>query len=849
MGRYWVELDADGFSYTSEPGAHFEWGAVKLLESIREQFKKANATAATPADNFYSLPGHPWLMCKPRQTNPYWYKDSRLDNHVLRDGGEWAWSPDVTVKEWQPTKKAGETGYPKNKWQSVHIPTGAESLTAPAWDAIGLAAGLTLPENMVVVGVASNAPAGADFLHLTPYIQLNSQPGPDDVAVFGFGQYALIFSGERVTLVKTDYESETDVKRLGQWSCSGPAAPSPRGSASLTGQPLRQWVNSVLVIETPPAHLGLVFGSGDAVVVEAYQIEAGEIAPVIVNAQSWWVAGNEGTTLQFQVQVTGYEDADSAVFHTGAFSPDFDLGVSYLPNVEPALDVMSALHYVDAGDVDTTLTTNSYEAESLYSLEQVIVNLQDADGAAWSSDGTNHAGRWRIQLGASTAGYLSPYIRDIALKFGVLLSPRANNPLLLTDQQFKTFSVDTSLYDPDGKRLTVDLWDTGLQLLTNAGFDTRERYPILIWEDTNGNDVPDTIRAAGWVTTPDIEEHRVNDGARDTRRFYRLSAKGLLSRGNSDWLIVPQMVDPSGGGYVEHTYAVHEAVLSMGIDTADPLQWGVATDSMAGTARSRLPGTWNNKPYTLQLDPENIYAPKFDEQKLEYAARIATRWAGWLIYETTAGRVMYHPNLSFELTMGLKYYLSVLLYWSEAEAVLASAPRQKYLIGPTQTVRPVEANSIRITSPEGKEGETPRFDPVVAHDTLGWTSIGYENFVGEPIPRTFSFEEAGTQQDARTLAAVALLTLGQRGVDWSVEVPLAPWNMVVDDTCDVGYCVRLQGKGDYIITHQTVELVHSAATSELRTRLTCSRISASATVTTGGTKPYPGRMVGVLDGF
>lgn len=837
MGRYWVELDPDGFYYAAEPGAHFEWSAVKLLESIRTNFADNNSSVAVAPDNFYTLPNHPWVMCRPRQTDPQWYKDSRLDNHVLRDGDEWTWSPDVTVREWEPTALPGETGYPKNKWQTVQIPESAESLFDPDWSVIQEAAGFALPSDMVVVGLAGHTPAGGDFRHCTPYIQVHSQPGPNDVAVFGFGQYLLIFASGGVTLLKSESPGGTVVRKLGAWSYEAPGGQT----SPLAAHVFQQYVRSVMVIETPPAHLGVVFGGGNpAQVVQAYPFSNDEIVPVIVNENAWWVAGAAKSRLQFQVQVTGYEDATTEGYEAGFFSGDFDLGHTYKPLIEPSLDVKSALHAVAPSDISTSTTTNQYEADSSFSLEQIGVYLRDENHFPWSSDGTHYTGRWRLVLSASTAGYLSPYLRDIQLKFPVNLTPRLNSPLLLDDTQFSQFFGSTNYFDPDGKRITIDLWDTGMAILRDAGFDTRENYPVIVWEDTTGNDVPDTVRLAGWVHLPDIQEILVETEDREQLRFYRLNAKGMLSRMRSGWLILPQMVDPAGGGYVEHTYAVGEALLAAGIDITDPNQYAVATDTWAGTARSRLPGTIANRPYTMQLDSDNPWAPRYDESKLDYALRIAKAFAGWVFYEQLDGTILYHPNLFFELSLGgISYYRSLQLYYNAAAAAAAGAPGQYYLSDLTESVRPVEANSIRI---QGKK-DVP-FRDVVIHDALGWTTPLYENFTGEPVPKTITLDGATDAAAAALLAQIALLEFGMRLVDWKLEVQLAPWDMVTADSAEVGFVAAIQGidKGDRLITHSEVSLLYSRATSLLRTRFTCTRLPAIAGALTGGFKPYPGRM-------
>jgi hypothetical protein len=851
VGRYFVELDPEGFSWAAEPGAAFEWSAVTYIEAQR---KRASRVPTTPPENFLTIPGIPWVMCKPKQLNPLWYQAAGMVDHVLRDaGGLWTWAEELltSIKTFDPAKKPGQTGYPDNEWITIPtVPEDTTSLFNPNWTAISNAAGFALPADMKVLGQASAPPAGGSYVNTTPFIQVRTPPGPDDTVAFGFGEYCLIFSGSGVTLIQvSDSPIPQQYRRVGSWGYSAPTR-----QISFAGtQSFEQTLRSVLIVISPSGHLGLIFGGGnDAQVVEAYRVDPDSGPAFIVNEHSWWIAAAEGAgPITFQAQVVGYEEADGVSFQEGPVAFDFDLGPIYKPAIEPAISAWTAIHTLSPGDLETVVTTTTFTQENTTNSERIYLELENEIGGTWVSDGTHHAGRWYLKLTPSANSYHSPWIRDWMVKFPVYLIPRLAFPLMLTDGDFSSFDVSTSLYEADGKRLNVDLFDSGLALLADAGFDTREGYPVLIWEDTDDDETPDTIRAAGWVHRPEITELKAETDDANAIKQYRLSAKGLLSRADCGWLILPQMVDPLGGGYVEHTYAVGQAMLAAGIDVVDPAQFVVATDTMAGTARSRLRGTWANKPYTLQLDSKNIYTPKYDESKLAYAERIAGQWAGWRIYETLGPRVRYHPDLMFELSLGgIFYYYSAELYSNSADALAAGAPRQVYLAGATQTVRPVEANSIRMEPPKtapkdgsDEEGE-PLFNPVVIHDPLGWNSPTYENFVGEPRPKTLALEMADSSEAAAILAQVALLTMGQRGVDRQLEVSLAPWDMVAVGLVDVGYVVRVQGMAptDRLITHIGVRLLQSGPTSQLRTTLTVTRLPALAVEAEIGISPYPGRI-------
>lgn len=854
MGRYFLLLDPDGFDRCAEPGAHFEWAAPQHITDIRSGYRKATPNESPTPDYAFAVPSvpgkngvgtHPWILPTPRQSLSTWTQDSRLDAHVLRDGGEWVWATGVTVRQWEPTKKPGETGFPKNLWQTVHIAEDAESLFDLDWTAIGLAAGVTFEATPVVVGAAGSPPSGGSMANLTPYIQCHMPPGPDDQIIFGFGEYAILFNVNGVTIIKG--QGDGTFVRLGIWDYDTPDDnPFARKSPGVMSVPsFFQHVRTCMVLNVPPAHLSLFFGSGVAHTVETYRLEPGQVQAVNVSEGSWWVAGLPKKRLQFQVQVVGYENVDTGVLRVPNSYPDFDLGVSYRPQLEPSLNAYGIVHE-DVGVTlpPATISTNSYSVTSSLGEELILTLLTGASpGTPWSSDGVNHAGFWRIEMVAATdrvGGYTAPALRNFALKFGVYLVPRINSPLLMDDSQFAAFSGEVSYYDPDSKRVTVILWDTGAKLLRDAGFDEREGYPLQIWEDTTGNDVPDTLRVTGWVRKTDLEEFLAEtDDNGGPVTLYRLQAKGLLSRGESKWGILPQMVDPGGGGYIEHTYAVREAVLAMGIDVTNPAQWFEATDTWAGTVRSRLPGTWADRPYALQLNKDNGYAPSYDESKLEYALRIASEWAGWVLYERLDGKICYHPDLMFELALGgIDYYRSFRLWRTTAEAAANSESGQVYEAGAKQYLREVRANSIRI---QGKEDLD--FDPVVVNDDLGWTYGPYENFLGEPKPETLTLKMAVSAQAAEVLGQVALLTLGQRGVDWPVSVQMPPWEMVTADLAEVGFVVAVQGKGDRLVTHLQVELLLSDPTRSLLTsRFTTTRLPALAAAALTGFKPYPGRM-------
>lgn len=870
MGRFWLELDPDGYQWCREPGVMMDWRAPEHPTQVRAAWGAANPNRLMPSDFMYSLEGSPWLFPKPRQLNADWVKDDRLDKHVLRSETEWTWSPSVaaSVREWEPTKKADGTSYPANVWQTVVIPEDPETLFDPGFSAISNASGIPLPEGMAVVGVATHPPAWTHFENKTPFIQYLERPSPDDVLLFGFGQFVVVFHATGIILLKSGPEGYV---YLGAWEYSAVGEPKKPTQDLFVVPPawntqrkpatskFRLTERSLLFINFPDGHLGMMFENGQHRIVRHEKVEPGTYPTVGVTGDAWWIAGAEKTTIQMQIQVVGYEHADTGVMNTGPNSIyDFDLGNNYHPTIEPIINAYMLMHREGPTAPDTVLThtQNLYSLTSSSTGEAAILNLDsETNLEPWASDGTHRKGRWRLEIQPSNDGggaYLTPWVRNWSLRFPVLLENRLNSPLLLDDHQFSTVNFETSLLEPDGKRLTVTLWDTGLKLLHDAGFDVREGYPIRLLEDTDADDIPDTVRAVAWVLFPDIEEFVAETPSRDPVRFYHLTSKGILERGKSTWAILPTMCDPSDSTHhVEHTFAVRQTVLSMGVDVDNPAQYAMATDTMAGTARSRLPGTWGNKPYTLQLDSNNVYAPKFGEEKLAYAEKIARQWAGWKLYENSAGQVRYHPDLEFELSLGVGYYVSFQVWNNSADAIANSMPGQRYLAGAMLSLIPVEANSITVTGKQntGEDGNVapvPDWLPVVVTDTLAINSPSYENFLGEPRSKEFCLELATDQQSAEILATVALLDLGRRRVDIPVEVPLAPWAMVTDDSVvEVGYVGEFQGLGDRLVVHMEVTLLLSRADAEggsiFRTRLVGRRLPELGVKVVEGIPVYPGR--------
>ena len=844
MGRYFIELDPDGYSYASEPGFDYWITGRDLLAKWMQ--------SGLDAGGFYNPPGSDWLMCRPRQFAPEWYADDRLSDHVL-DESLWSFDAALSVAEFPGfTKKPSGTGYPDNKWLAISIPDDFVPVVPWTfdWDALADAAGVTLPTGMTVIGAASTAPAGptdlTDHEHgISPHVQALLYPAPDDVLCFGFGQYAcLLYPHVCYVLRSENNDRET-------WSLVG--------KGTLTGQ--RQFVNDAVrrAASTPT----LFSGTAPTAEIRGFScIQVGEKElffyfggdPISVAMEDdrngvpflegeWWVAGFPGQKLTFQAQAVGYEEADALLVNAPT-QILFDFGEVYQPTEDPTLTFGKAFAWVTPPATAEGYTAGPgaefrYAGDANNYIEAQV--SEEMGGVVWESDGTKWKGSLHARLipatnDTTTAGaYLCPQLHSLLLKFPVVLTPRQNTPFVLNDTKWQRWRVEADLRDPLAKQISIALTPEAANLLVAVGFHERTDFPVHILEDTDGDGVGDTVRVAGWVKDLNLEEIRLEGLAPYPTipvRAYEFTAGALLTQADELPLYLPQLVNPtapddeSGNhGYIEHTYAVQQILLRSGIDTADPSFYYPYADPWTGTAVARLPGTWALQSGKSGTKNESPWAQDWDENNVEFCLRIARNWRGWVLYETLGSRVRYHGDLLFDLLIGAAYIRSATLYRYRAEAAAAGAPDQVMLVSPKRHTPPLEGNCVRVT---GKDDETALMPHIIDRDLASVSDTTAENFIGRPKPVALVLKEAVSAEAAKQLARIKRLQVARKRVLWTAPVPLAPWHMVGD--VELGQVVEFKGRGDCLITHLEVECLKSHPTaSYVKTTITGERVPSGLT--------------------
>lgn len=849
-GRYFVRLDPEGYKYAKEPGLDFLINGDELLSKFDPDPKAVGGKA----HKFWCPPDSKWVRGLPLQFDPEWYRNDELDKFVLR-ANRWTFAPGVTPTEWELNRIPG-TSYPKNQWISIHVPDAATSLDARDYETMAQVAGANIPAGLITVGFCGTTPAGANFslfdFGLTPFLQWINYPAPHNAFVFGFGQIGVICYQDNYFILHTpDHDGQGWLLLdKGKLSSLPPDKASPagrQGSASLLqAQAARAEIRSLLAHTAGPTDLFLIPGVGEPKGVTLRR------KPAVVNdtplkAGPFWVAGMRGQQLGFQCQIVGYHAADSTVLNTPTPQIWFDLSEHYKPSVAPAFGQDALV----TGKRDGTPTSTAVEEDgtvyihNVDSGQEIRYGLHDQTGNPWDFEaGETYKGSLFLKLTPGWTGgpepFLSPEVAHLELRFPVVLADRVCQPLLLDDLQFDGLEVETALRDPLAKRLTVSLTDRGLQTLSATGHDARANYPIHIEQDTDGDGVPDTVRAAGWVKKIRVDEvaARVN-GARPLLQ-YQIEAHGLLSRGDQRWQFLPQMINPQSDppGTVEHSFAVEQTVRSMGIDTSDPVFWLAQTDPYRGRDIARLPGTWGLKSGQIGHVEKNAWGPTWKQTKVGYAAETGRHCRGWLLYETLGRTIRYHDDLQRELQRGAKYVVSGALYATPEDAAAAGVPYQVYLsMARGENIEP-QGNIIRIS---GEDSDLTICPQVMERDGLSIAGpVDYPHFVGEPLVWAREPRQAVDVGAMQVQCRLLMERIGRRQSVWIVGAELSPWDLV-PQAVDVGYVLRVEGLGDFQIDHLEWRLIKSEhGASYCLTTFALASLPVGAQTGPGG-GAYPGR--------
>jgi hypothetical protein len=271
----------------------------------------------------------------------------------------------------------------------------------------------------------------------------------------------------------------------------------------------------------------------------------------------------------------------------------------------------------------------------------------------WYSGGlTLHLRPAKFRLGASSAlviRFSSCALNWFGLEFPPLLVDRVCNPITFDDTLF-AIEAESSLLEPDGKRMLATLTEAATTFAVAEGFDKRTNYPMH-WLDDEGN-----ILAAGWVGEPESNEPRVGMDALPDLGTLAIPAKGILHRLDSPFLFLPHVL-PDKGGYLEYGPVADKVLLARGIDPTDTDLVTRYPDPYTGNPVARLPGAWGETTTDPEADAETegSFAPDWNNTALEYLSHILEVGRGWLIYEGLNGRIWMHPNLFTALQLGAQY--------------------------------------------------------------------------------------------------------------------------------------------------------------------------------------------------
>jgi hypothetical protein len=855
-----IVLDPDGYQRTVDEGAAWFKDARQIFDLYgKGPFVPEGARLWQPGGSNYLLP-------EPRQFDPRWYADDRLGEHVLRKA-LWTFAAGLTVAEWQPTHRGGWGGlfpidYPHDQWLSFFVEAGTPTLFLADFVGLGLTVGTALPL-MPVVGICNSAPVGVPLgdtghTHYTPFIQLVAYPPPQDVFVLGWSNLALLFAGSKVFLVRTptndwltwelletldrtNYLSGIEEQRIVDWQ----------------EQTVRAEVTAVLIAEVGDSQLYLMLSNGKGKLVRLRETPAaGEVGGAYLPAGAWWIAAPEGSKCQLQAQICGYEAVNTA----GNRPVFFDYGIGQGPTQEPTLSgPVTVLHVTDPAHTTDTFDGASGETTrtSTDTDEKITWGLKDLDtGAAWDSqpDRSAYRGYFFLAFVPSTAvgvpagGYLAPQIRDLQVLFPQLLDPRVHSELILGDTQYDRWEAESSYYQSESAKFTVDLRSEGVAAIVTSGHADRFGFPIHLEQNEGTLALPDwKLKLAFWVDVIDLKEIKLQAGSDPAAAAWKLKADCLLVRGMTQWIGPARIVDPDkGGGEVHWQFALKTALRQGNFDTEDPAAVEIVPDTSGGDFQY-LPGTPDTpEGATPEGKVRQAWCAGLTERKVAYAKRIAVEWGGAVLYAFLNGKVESHPDLPVAAAAGEQaYWPRATLYKNHQSAVAAGRPKDQVYVETERLIIRPRANVVVI---QGKEVSSAHPDqltvsqPWTERDARAISDIDYENFAGEEIvERTLSRMALGLNSLKHLAQRKLRRVQRKKEIRKFVVTALWPWEIVGDNEADLGLDVgdvlTAQDLGDFVIVHA---LAREEPGQYKKSIFTCEKLASTAEL---GTDPgtWPGQ--------
>jgi hypothetical protein len=707
MGRYFIELDPDGYNRVDEPGVCIVWPGRTLFEKL---VAPEAGAAAVPLHNFACMDGSEWLLARPRQFSPAWHLDARLSEHVLTNS-LWTWGAGVTVDEFEMTRLPSSSSNPDNLFLGIVTPPSLTALDAINYTALGVQAGVDLSA-FKTIGFTNSTPVGVTLSpephDWSPFLQVGHFPEPHDVVVMGWGKMALVMTRDVVALVRTPNHDGVTWELLGKWSRAGRSTDYRNNwwlqfSKAGIFQALDPHLvtQAVCVVPVGDKEIHLFFGTGDpAVVVLPQSVVDTDLR---FGHGPWWLAAKPNQKVLIQTQILGYEQGSTAAINNPCRIL-FDLG-SYKPTLAPEFWPLVVLHG-SPGSVTAAIDGSGlFTATSSETDEALQFQILDGAGAPWVSDGTKSKGGFKIEIIPSTApgvdgAYTCPQFGILEQRFPIKLVPRENDPLTLDDGQFKFISAYASLHDPKAKKIEVALTETGLAAYRASNLSRRGNYPIHVSEDTStpADGVPDTVRIRGWVKEHELTVLALKADTVATQILGTgIRAEGLMGRMDDPFLYLPQICNPLTPGVTLHGFAVETSLAQSGFDVTDPDVVYLHTDT-APLDIQAIPGTWAITPGTFGVRNSNESGgPKWGETRLAYAERIAKRLRGWVLYERLDGKIMYHPDLFWDIQAGYEYFKSWVIYRNRADALAASASAyQRQAVAGVLSIEEPTANFLQV---------------------------------------------------------------------------------------------------------------------------------------------------------
>lgn len=826
VGRIRLHFDPPGYRYPVKPPFDFELRGDQVTSGRGdvEIDGESPPPLLKPTDNFFNPPDSEFMMCRPRQFDPAWYRDTVSFPNAIARKSRWAFHPGINlahVQEFEPTNVAGGTSYPNNQWMTFTVPS---PLTGTAPMAVNLtnlqaAAGVTLETGTAVVARTSNV----QYASKMPFLQTWMPPSGQDQFLFGFANLALLLHrGNAILLRATDPGYQT-WQKLAQWGpnspvggrASGILGPSQVINTASPGPATGAFegiVRSFMFLELPPDYI-LIGGEAHHRYVRLRKTRGQQSVPTMLPHGRWWIAAAPQQKLMFQFQAVAFHEAEHA-----RLTDPTDVSETYwdmLPEHAPSSaligpEVRGHLH--SDGDATNTGVVGGQISASAATGESVEVRVVSvgATNEAWVSDGVKHKGALRFHfvpgndlLGNTDFGATdctSPVLYYVGFRFPEVLADRYRVAgAILTDEQFRV-SLESSLRVRDGGRMEVLLNNRGAAAFEAFGMNRRHDFPVHLEHDVAGNGTYSETVGRYWVRKPETKIAAWKDGdSNQPIRGVVLACESLMARlEDSPWTYQSTIVDPVNGGRIEHTTVAARVLGGAGINTADPALVYIETDLGPLDARM-LPGGSRDDAGGVGAKRTSPYAASANEGRGSYLGRLGKVWRGWLFWVRMDGQYRYERDRQDDVRAGLSLAPVAVFYKSRESAIAHGVhPQQKFGALSDEIIHPAITNTVKVL---GTDREGKRLPAVVDYWGPSLTDLTAPNFMGEPLRAVVLRPKiAVTLKAMMQIAWYAIRRLSRTTVERNVMTFLPPWG-VEPAAVDGNDVIELEDVGKFIIAH------------------------------------------------